>query len=75
MQDSVCSQLRVSLWNRAHFHFSTASRSENAFPTPQVAIPFRGPFTAKQRGFVADGLAYNWTLHARHFADSSRNRP
>ena len=26
-------------------------------------------FTATRRAFVADGLAYNWTLHAKHFAD------
>ena len=26
-------------------------------------------FTAKKRAFVADGQAYNWTLHAKHFAD------
>jgi hypothetical protein len=26
-------------------------------------------FTAHKRAFVADGLAYNWTLHAKHFPD------
>jgi hypothetical protein len=25
--------------------------------------------TAARRAFVADGLAYNWTLHAKHFSD------
>ena len=26
-------------------------------------------YTASKRAFVADGLGYNWTLHAKHFAD------
>jgi hypothetical protein len=28
----------------------------------------RGLYSARQRAFVGDGLAYNWTIHRRHFS-------